>query len=49
MQSHAAAVKALTPELRSKEMHVMKTVVSDLPDDQREMVMGMMTKLGMMG
>lgn len=48
MQSHAAAVKDLGDVKRDKEMRTMRAVVSQLPEQQREMVMGMMQKLGMM-
>lgn len=47
MQTHAAVVKGLDPAVGEKESQVMKGVVSQLPDQQREMVTGMMQKLGM--
>ncbi|GMQ86051.1 MAG: hypothetical protein BMS9Abin07_1623 [Acidimicrobiia bacterium] len=49
MATHAATVKGLEDEaLRQKEMRTTKQVVSQLPDEQREMVMGKMRELGMM-
>lgn len=48
MQTHAAAVKGLDGDQRGKEIRTMRAVIGELPEPQREMVMGMMQKLGMM-
>ncbi len=49
METHAATVQGLEDDaLRQKEMKTTRQIVSQLPDAQREMVMGKLRELGMM-